>query len=283
MVRHLAAPTRRTCADAPCRKQAWRARGRGFTVADMFGFFNHAMACCEAELFGDSHQVSRVQLDLFAVLRRSVVAAISCAIELGEEAHSAAGGLPGELAAIRCLRDLISGGDGGRAALLSVSMDNRRAFSHLSAVELQSVPSLLTEQLATLLRPQDQIFAGREGEWFLLLPDVQSMAQPVLAASHIQRAFADPVVLLSGRGLTLDVVIGASVTPDHGREASEIVQAARLARSSAQGLGEDFAMFDDGLRQDWIRRHRLSEQLRLAMGQEALRLFLQPQVDLDGG
>lgn len=261
---------------------AWhKLSGRGFTMADMFAFFNHATACCEAELFVDLRQVSRVQLDLFGIFRRSVVAAISCAIELGEEAKTSEAGLPGEFAAIRCLRDLAA--EGREVALLSVSIGNARVFSHLSAGELQNIPSLLTEQLTSLLRSQDRVFGGREGEWLLVLPDVQSFAQPVLAASHIRRAFADPVVLLSGRGLMLDVVIGAAMMPDHGNDAAEIIQSARLARSSLSGSDETFAMFDLALRQEWMRRYKLSEQLRIALRQEALLLFLQPQVDIDTG
>lgn len=142
--------------------QAWyKLSGSGFSLAEMFGMFNHAVACCEADLFGDSPQVGRVQLDLFAILRRSVVAAISCAIELGEEVRVSAAGLPGEFAAMRQLHEMAK--EGGEIAVLSVSMVNLRAFSHFSAIELQTIPSLLTEQLSGLLRAQDRAFVGHEG------------------------------------------------------------------------------------------------------------------------
>lgn len=260
--------------------QSWhKLSGRGFTIADMFGFFNHAVACAEADLFGDLPKVGRIQLDLFGILRRSVVAAISCAIELGEEAHNSELGLPGETAAMRNLRQIAGKGQG--AAVLSVSMVNHRALSHLTASELQSLPALLTDQLTALLRPQDRAFVGHEGEWLLVLPEVHSAAQPALAASQIRRAFGHPLVLLSGRGISLDVAIGAAMSPEHGSDAEELIRAARLARASLQSSNEAFAMYDLGMKEDWQSRHQLSEELREALRKDVLTLYLQPQVDVE--
>lgn len=261
--------------------QSWhKLSSRGFTMADMFGFFNHAVACAEADLFGDLAKVGRIQLDLFGILRRSVVAAISCAIELGEEVHNSELGLPGETAAMRNLRQVAGNGQG--AAVLSVSMVNRRALSHLTAGELQSLPVLLTDQLTALLRPQDRAFVGHEGEWLLVLPEVHSAAQPTLAASQIRRAFGHPLVLLSGRGISLDVAIGAAMSPEHGSDAEELIRSARLARASLQSSNEAFAMYDLRMKEDWQSRHQLSEELREALRKDVLTLYLQPQVDVEG-
>lgn len=253
----------------------------GFSLADMFSMFNHAVARCEADLFGDMQQVGRIQLDLLAILRRSVVAAISCAIELGEEARLSEIGLSGEFVAMRRLQEMAKA---DRAvAVLSVSLVNQRAFSHFSAAELQTIPGLLTEQLKRLLRPEDQAFVGHEGEWILLLPEVKTMAQPVLAATHIRRAFDEPVVLLSGRTVMLDVEIGMAMLPEHGSDAEEVILAARLARASVQGANEAFAMFDLGMRQHWLLRNELSEELRQALRHESLMLYMQPQVNAASG
>ena len=257
---------------------AWhKLSGRGFSLADMFSFFSHATARAEADLFGQQAQVGRVQLELFAILRRSVVAAISCAIELGEEVRETEAGLPGEWVAMRTLREM--GARGQPVAVLSVSMVNRQALSNLTASELHSLPGLLSGQLSSLLRPQDKAFVGHEGEWLLLLADVTSMAQPALAASHIHRVFDHPVRLLGGRGVALEASIGIAMFPDHGNAADEVIQAARLARASLQTSREPFAIFDTAMRQDWQHRQQLSEELREALRKDHLTLFLQPQVD----
>lgn len=260
---------------------AWhKLSGRGFSLADMFAFFNHAIAVAEADIFGGLSQIGRIQLELFGLLRRSVVAAISCAIELGEEASSTEAGLPGEWVAMRALREM--GGDGRQVAVLSVSMVNRQALTGLTASELQSLPGLLSGQLAGLLRPSDRAFMGHEGEWLLLLADVNSMAQPALAASQIHRVFDHPVHLLGGRGVSLDASVGIAMFPEHGHEADEVIQAARLARASLQKSREPFAIFDLSMKVDWQARHQLSEELREALRKDALTLHLQPQVDVAG-
>lgn len=262
--------------------RAWhRLSGQGFTLSEMFDLFNRAVGCCEHELYGNRPQVSRIQLELIAILRRCVIAAVSCAIELGDEARTSAAGLPGELAAMQRLREMIAGER--EVAVLSVAMDGRRTFSHLSAGEVQSIPSLLTEKLARQLRSEDLIFGGREGEWLLLLPDVGSMAQPVLAAAQIKRAFSEPIVLLSGRGMVPEVDIGVAMGPEHGSDALEVIQAARLARACAQSNRESFVVFDDALRQNWQTRYELSDELRQAIQREGLTLFIQPQVDTASG
>ncbi|MBL8428874.1 MAG: EAL domain-containing protein [Dechloromonas sp.] len=259
--------------------QSWhKLSSRGFSLADMFSLLNHAVAYSEADLYGDLPQVGRVQLDLFAILRRSVVAAVSCAIDLGEVARHSEAELPGEFAAMDSLRQM--GQSDRQVAVLSVSLVNRRTYSHISAGELQTLPSLLREKLSRLLRPQDLVFIGHEAEWLLLLPDVRSMAQPALAATLIRQAFADPVVLLSGCPIILDVAIGAAMMPDHGHDSEAVIQAARLARASLQQTHEAFAMFDGSLRESWQQRHLIAEELRRALRQESLMLYLQPQVDV---
>lgn len=255
--------------------------GQGFSQTDMFSLFTRAVTRCEMDVTGGMDQVGRIQLNLLAILRRCVVAAISCAIELGDEARRSEAGLPGEFPAMRSLREMAN--SGRKVAVLSVSMVNERAVAHLSAGDLQAIPGQLTERLVSLLRPRDQTYVGHEGEWLLLLPDVLSPAQPALAAAHIRQEFGEPVVLVSGRRIVLDIVIGAAMMPDHGNSPEEVIQAARLARSSLQASNESFAMFGQAMREAWQLRHELSEELRLAMRLESLTLYLQPQINVVSG
>lgn len=262
--------------------QCWhKLKAQGYSVADLLRFFNEALSLSEAALFGRAPQVSRVELDLFGILRRSALSAISCAIELGEEARTADAAISGESVALCRLRELLE--QGRRPAVLSVSVASRQAFSHLSASELQRMPGMLTDQLATLLRPQDRAFVGLDGEWLLLLADMHSLVQPALAAAHVRRAFTHPVELVSGRVITLNVAIGAAVAPEHGEGAEELVQAARLARESLQSSREPFALFDPAMKADWQWHHQISVELGQALRDQSLQVYLQPQVDMGTG
>lgn len=261
---------------------AWHElHGRGFSLVDTLAFFYRVAELCEQALFGDAPQVGRLHLDLFSLLRRSLYTAICGAIELGEEAGLARTGLPGELAALHCLRE--AAGAGKSLAVLSLALVNRNRFGQLAASDLQSLPGIVAERLRRLLRPQDRIFAGREGEWLVFLPDVHAMAQPTLAATHIQRLFAEPFGLLSGRRAQLEARIGAALMPDHGSDPEAILQAARLARWDLPARHEAFGWFVPEMRADWQRRFAMAEELHLALQQENLQLFLQPQVDAASG
>ncbi len=259
--------------------RAWhRLYGHGFSLAEIFRFFFRALEYCEADICAEREQVGRLHLELLAILRGAVVAAVSCAVELGEQLRDAEGGVPGELAALRHLHD---SGEQAQLAVMSLSLANRDSFAHLPASDLQSLPGLIAARLQSLLHPEDRVFLGREGEWLLVLAGVFSMAQPGLAAAQIQRIFAEPVKLLSGRSMMLDVAIGAALMPEHGRDADAILHAARLARWSLAASGHGFGWYHDGLAQNWRARYAMAEELRTALHHEMLELHLQPQISLE--
>lgn len=255
--------------------------GRGFSQVEILRMFFAFVARCEEELLGERAEVGRVVLALFSCLRRAVIAAISCAIELGEEARMEVAGMPGELAALRCLRDLLLADR--QVGVLSISLVNRDSFAYVAASDLQRLPAMLATRIADRLRPEDKVFAGRESEWLVVLPDVHAMAQPALAAAHIEQMFGEPVSLFSGRSIMVHATIGASMLPEHALDAENALHSARLARWEAGSKRQSFAWFDPSLSADWQQRYHQVEALRLALQQETLELHLQPQVELDSG
>lgn len=259
--------------------QAWQGlSSRGVTMREVALFFFVALEYCERDLFAGKQQVAALNLELFSNLRRAVAASMSCALELSEEVREANGDVPGELTALRVLHDLHR--EHEQIAVLSLSLINRNSFVHLAASDLQSLPATIAQRLQALLHPRDKVFLGREGEWLLVMPGIRSMAQPSLAAAHIQRVFAEPIRLLSGRSLMLDVAIGAAMMPAHGQDADTVIHSARLARWSLTANGQGFGWFDESMNQDWRHRFKLSEELRQALQHELLALYLQPQVDM---
>lgn len=262
--------------------RAWHhLHGRGYSMAETLFFVNRVVECCESHLFAEGAPIRPLHLELFFILRRSVFAAVNSAIELEEDAKTAEAEIPGELTALHFLRKEAERGD--PLAVLSLTLANRNSFGHLPASDLQSLPGILAERMRQVLRPEDRIFSGREGEWLLVLPQVHSMAQPTIAGTHLQRVFAQPIALLSGRSVPLEAMIGAAMMPEHGQDADTVLHAARLARWALQPGREAFGWFHPDMRELWQTRFEMAEELQQALHFETLLLYLQPQVDAVSG
>lgn len=252
--------------------------GSGYAQVDLLRLFFAFVSRCEEELIDGRENVGRVVLALFSCLRRSVIAAVSFAIEMGDEARQDRDGIPGELAALRTLRELLTT---DRAfGLLSISVVNRDSYTHLAANDLQHLPAMLATRIADRLRPADKVFIGREGEWLVVLPDVLSLSQPALAATHIGQMLAEPLPLFSGISIMVRATIGAAMLPQHASDPEGALHAARLARWSAGSRQQPFAWFEAGLGENWQLRSRQIDALHKALQQDALELYLQPQVDM---
>ncbi len=261
---------------------AWRKlAGRGVPLSEVLTLLFAVVEACAVPVMGESQSVARVNVDLYSLLRRSVFCAVSAAIELDEEARLAEHGVPGELAALQHLRKMLE--SGRNLALLSISLVNRHSFAHLSASELQTLPALFAERLGNRLRAEDKVFSGREGEWLLVFPDVASMVQPSLAGARIKQSFAEPIRLISGRSISLDVAIGAAMSPEHGADPDTLLQAARLARWDLARSRQEFGWYHPDLHSNWQTRDDLSGELKLALHQESLQFHLQPQVEVSSG
>lgn len=270
----------------PCWQEAWlrdwqKLNSQGYPMLMLFSLVNSAFDCCEGAVLGAERMVPRLHVELLALLRRGLMAVLSSAADMLEEGILQAEGIPGELAAVRYLWEGMEKGQ--RFAILSVSVVNRDAFVHLSAADLQSLPGLLAGRLGQLLRAEDRLFAGREGEWLLILPNIRSLTQPALAGAYVQRDFSRPFRLGSGKALYFDVAIGAAVLPDHANDPEAVLAASRIARWHLAGGRDAFAWFLPEMQTDWQRRSELADELKIALSQETLALHLQPQVETGSG
>jgi len=253
-----------------------RLYSQGVPGSSLFSAMNASLDHCTHGVFATA-QLSRLQIALVSLLRRAVMAVLSCAVDLGEETRLLEAGVPDELAALRYLRQEIDRGE--PLAVLSISVVNREAFAHLSAGDRASLPGLVAGRIQKIARARDRLFTGREGEWLFVLPGIHSMAQPALAASNILREFSDPLTLPAGKRIHFDVEIGAAMVPEHATDAESVVAASRLARWGRLGTNQAFGWFHPNIQAEWSKRFELAAEFKMALDQGALEFFLQPQVD----
>ncbi len=101
-------------------------------------------------------------------------------------------------------------------------------------------------------------------------------------AEQIRRDLARPYEL-SGRRLHVTASIGASLYPEHGGKASELIGNAEAAIYDAKELGRDqYRAYSHELGDQVARRLKLENDLRTAVVEDQFELYYQPKYSRDG-
>ncbi|MDT8999448.1 EAL domain-containing protein [Paucibacter sp. APW11] len=140
----------------------------------------------------------------------------------------------------------------------------------------------VAERLQTLLRADRHFLARLGGDEFVLLLDGAGEEQALDAALRIHRNFEHPLQI-EEQTVDLSAGIGIALYPRHGREVSVLLSRAELAMYAAKrsqaGSQVYTPSFDAGSQESLS----LLGELRRAVENGELRLFLQPKVDLRNG
>ena len=130
---------------------------------------------------------------------------------------------------------------------------------------------------------QDRGFAARlGGDEFTLVQQGAVDAEAILAfGSSIVRAFDTPL-LVDDREVIVSVSVGASVFPDHERDAEALLRAADAALFRAKALGRSqLATFTPELLVTASAKFAIEQRLRRAIQGDEFELFYQPLINTE--
>jgi diguanylate cyclase (GGDEF)-like protein len=130
---------------------------------------------------------------------------------------------------------------------------------------------------------QGRGFAARlGGDEFTLVQQDGADADAILAfGTSIVRAFDAPL-LVDHREIIVSVSVGASVFPDHERDAEALLRAADAALFQAKALGRSqLALFTPELLVTASAKFAIEQRLRRAMQSDEFELFYQPLINAD--
>ena len=168
-----------------------------------------------------------------------------------------------------------------RFALLFVDLDNFKSVNDTLGHKfgdrvLQLVGTRLQEALGA------QAFIARLGgdEFTVLIEDALSADHVCEQAAKVIEALQKPLIV-DGRQLSTSASVGATLYPDHARDADSLLRTADVALFHAKDLGRNrYALYTPELYDVAAHRFRLEQALRRAVEAGDLLLMYQPQVQL---
>jgi diguanylate cyclase (GGDEF)-like protein len=198
--------------------------------------------------------------------------------------HDALTALPNRASAIAFLRSELDRRATGGAPLAVLLLDGNR-FKEINdtlghAVGDQVLIALgrrLAEQL-----PGSALLARLGGDEFLVVLQDLGADGALDVASRLGLAVAEPMQV-ADMDLHLDVSIGIALYPEHGAEPETLLRRADIAMYAAKEAREPVCIYAQGEDEQHLRRLRLINDLRSAIGGVGLELHFQPKLDLGDG
>lgn len=139
------------------------------------------------------------------------------------------------------------------------------------------------ERMSQLCREQDTLARLGGDEFLLLVEDLRQAEELVPLVHRLQRAFSRPFEI-DDRALHLNVSLGMSIYPEDGVSAAELLRNADTAVTQAKNSGRNtYAFYTQALTDQAVRQLALESDLHRALKQHQLRVFYQPQIDLQSG
>jgi diguanylate cyclase (GGDEF)-like protein/PAS domain S-box-containing protein len=150
------------------------------------------------------------------------------------------------------------------------------------------------ERVAAVIRAEDTVARLGGDEFAVVLPgihgaeDAKAVGAKILAA--LEAPFHLPVSSDGGRSeraealaLHLEASIGIALAPEHGGDATALLQRADIAMYRAKELNDGTAVYDPAHDENDVARLAVVSELRLAIGDDELELHYQPKIDLATG
>jgi len=136
----------------------------------------------------------------------------------------------------------------------------------------------IAASLPALLRPEDTVCRLWSHDFVVLLPCIAHPAQAELAAQQIINRFEEPL-MVAGQTLFMPAQVGIVLYPDFGDNAEDLLQCAERALMNASRTDQSVVFYGQPQSDDGIA----DGELREAVLNNRLRLFLQPRVEIATG
>lgn len=138
-------------------------------------------------------------------------------------------------------------------------------------------------KLQSLLRTRDKLGRLSGDELLIMLPDMESEKQIEQTVQRIDLCLQEPITV-DQRPHHLQPSMGVASYPTHARSTQELMRKANIALYAAKAdATQSYRLFDPGLEQETQHRTTVESELRRALSDKELDLYLQPLINSRGG
>ena len=201
-----------------------------------------------------------------------------------QAAHDSLTGLPNRAQATYLMRGALSRAQrsGALVGLLFVDLDGFKqvndTLGHAAGDEVLVACSRLMQEC---VRTGDVVARFGGDEFVVVLEPVDEEASAVAVAERLVAALSEPLVLASGREVSIGASVGVAIAQDGSVDPERILMEADVAVYRAKVGGRGRAeVFDTSLREELDRRTRLQAGLVRAIAAGDLELRHEPVLDL---
>ena len=137
-----------------------------------------------------------------------------------------------------------------------------------------------SKRLTEHVRKSDTVTRLGGDEFAILLPEANSN-EAELIIKNIIKSIKKPFII-GDNTINIGISIGIACFPEDGTDATTLLQHADMAMYVAKRKQIGFSHYDDS--EDFISSNRLKliADLRIALNNDSLKLYFQPQIDIDG-
>ncbi len=190
-------------------------------------------------------------------------------------------GLPNRILALERLGDALTRADADQqpVSLLVVDLNS---LSEIGSSLGHEIGDALLSQAAERLRAAldaRHVLARLEGDQFLIIMEGFDAGQAQETAMELVRLM-DAGLSVRAVNISLHVKIGICCFPEHGTQPDKLLLRAAVARNDAKAAEADIHVYEDGREERHVRQLSILGDLRRAVRQNELKVFMQPKVCL---
>ncbi len=168
------------------------------------------------------------------------------------------------------------------AVLMLETVSSHRLLGYPGYPTVDQYMSELASRLKPVLRAKDFIARLGRQEFGVVLPNLRSEGQAMLAANKLLNTLQTPIKLESTE-ISPQPSLGIAFFPEHGNDSQTLIRLAETACTAAKRSPDPYVIYQAQLDQNERLQRSMESELRTALRENEFMLFYQPQLSLVSG